>query len=113
ISGKPLSPEGLPVPPGGYYDEGDPTLAGMGWHANRPGCDPCCNTGCGRWGLTPICIPLPRPPLDNLEFLHGVQGFTGPVNRGGSGSFGFHEGFNWGMPVLGFMAMQWGGLWTQ
>src|SRR5205807_1306342 len=28
-------------------------------------------------------------------------------------SFGFHEGFNWGMPVLGFMAMQWGGLWTQ
>jgi hypothetical protein len=42
-----------------------------------------------------------------------VQGFTGPANRGGSGSFGFHEGFNWGMPVLGCLAWQWGANWTQ
>jgi hypothetical protein len=42
-----------------------------------------------------------------------VQGFTGPANRGGSGSFGFHEGFNWGIPIGGFMAGQIGAAWTQ
>src|SRR5262249_31892448 len=31
----------------------------------------------------------------------------------GSGSFGFHEGFNWGMPCTPWFAMQWGALWTQ
>ena len=41
VSGTPLTPEGLPVPPGMYYDEGDPT--GMNWRTNRPGCDPCCD----------------------------------------------------------------------
>jgi hypothetical protein len=61
----------------------------------------------------PICVFIPRPPLEGFELLSGVQGFTGPANRGGAGSFGFHEGFNWGMPVAGCMAFQWGALWTQ
>ena len=39
-------------------------------------------------------------PAGNLELFAGVQGFTGPANwsaRGGS--FGFHQGLNWGMPI--------------
>jgi len=42
-----------------------------------------------------------------------VQGFTGPANRGGSGSFGFHEGFNWGVPICRCLGGQWGANWTQ
>ena len=45
--------------------------------------------------------------------IGGVQGFTGPANRGGSGSFGFHEGFNWGMPISCCLAGQFGATWTQ
>jgi hypothetical protein len=57
---------------------------------------------------------LPRPNLGNFEVLAGVQGFTGPANRGGSGSFGFHEGFNWGTPLCGgCVSAQFGMLWTQ
>jgi hypothetical protein len=52
-------------------------------------------------------------PLNGLEFFGGVQGFTGPVNRGGSASFGFHEGFNFGFPACGCVAWQWGANWTQ
>ena len=29
----------------------------------------------------------------------GTQGFTGPLNRGETGSFGFHYGANWGVPI--------------
>ena len=29
----------------------------------------------------------------------GAHGFTGPANRGETGSFGFHVGFNWGTPI--------------
>jgi hypothetical protein len=56
---------------------------------------------------------LPVPSFGGLELFSGVQGFTGPANRGGSGSFGFHEGFNWGMPILGYLSGQWGANWTQ
>src|SRR5439155_15130229 len=35
ITGTPMSPEGLPVPPGGYYEEGDPTMPGVGWRGHR------------------------------------------------------------------------------
>jgi hypothetical protein len=48
-----------------------------------------------------------------LELFGGVEGFTGPANRGTSGSFGFHEGFNWGMPIGGLVSFQWGTNWTQ
>jgi hypothetical protein len=56
---------------------------------------------------------LPLPPLDGLEVVTGVQGFTGPANRGGSGSFGTHVGFNWGIPLCGCFGAQWGVNWTQ
>ena len=106
--GEPVSPEGLPVPqsaimPGEDYFE-------QGGHSG-----PCMPNCCGNWqscGPVPLCCLLPRPPLENFEFVSGVQGFTGPANRGGSGSFGFHEGINWGIPFC-CMAWQWGATWTQ
>ncbi|GIW92740.1 MAG: hypothetical protein KatS3mg110_0781 [Pirellulaceae bacterium] len=46
------------------------------------------------------------------EFFGGTHGFTGPVNRGQTGSFGFHEGVNWGAPFPllfgGQLGMQFG-----
>jgi hypothetical protein len=56
----------------------------------------CCG---GKGCVECFAIPCPRICFDNLELRAGVQGFTGPVNRGEAGSFGFHEGVNWGAPV--------------
>src|SRR5262245_53286563 len=111
VSGALTSPEGLPVPAEGMlYEEGAP------WVSGGNCCGPCGMDCCGNWrscGPVPPCCLLPCIPLDNLEFFGGVQGFTGPANRGGSGSFGFHEGFNWGTPFCGYLAWQWGVNWTQ
>jgi hypothetical protein len=101
----PLSPRGLPVPHqahagGMYFDQGGTC------------CDPCC----GNWhscGPAPICCLLPRLDCSSFEVFGGVQGFTGPANRGCSGSFGFHEGFNWGTSLCGCGAFQIGSNWTQ
>jgi hypothetical protein len=119
VGGTPLSPEGLPVPPDMYYDESGAAMQpGFGGDGCGP-CGPCRACGPGQWGgwgacvWVPLCIFIPRPPLDAFELFGGVQGFTGPANRGGGGSFGFHEGFNWGMPLFGCMAWQWGANWTQ
>jgi hypothetical protein len=57
--------------------------------------DCCGGKGCSNC----FSIPCPTFCLDNFEFSAGVHGVTGPVNRGETGSFGFHEGFNWGAPV--------------
>jgi len=120
VSGSPISPDGLPVPSEMYYDDGGAIIDGE----MIPGGD-CCNScglarcGLGRWcgrgGCTwvPLCLFLPMPPIDCFEAYGGVQGFTGPANRGGSGSFGFHEGFNWGIPISCCMAGQFGATWTQ
>lgn len=61
------------------------------------GCDACCGDG-ARAGTRAFRIHWQR-----FELFAGVQGFTGPLNhpnhasvRGGSGSFGFYEGFNRG-----------------
>jgi hypothetical protein len=53
--------------------------------------------------------------FDNLQLFSGVQGFTGPSNRGSTGSFGFQEGVNWGTPFPLFpgLGMQWGARCTQ
>ncbi len=60
------------------------------------GCDSC--GGCG--SCTSCClIPCPSLALKNFEFFAGVQGFTGPLNRGETGSFGFHYGANYAAPV--------------
>ncbi|MFO0867349.1 MAG: DUF6666 family protein [Pirellulales bacterium] len=37
--------------------------------------------------------------LRTWQVLGGVQGFTGPINRGGEGSFGFYEGLSVGSPL--------------
>jgi hypothetical protein len=70
---------------------------------------------CGDSCLEPCCA-FPLLPLDNLELSAGVQGFTGPTNRGGSGSFGFNEAVNWGAPLPVFddcLGIQFGARATQ
>jgi hypothetical protein len=104
--GVPTSPRGLPVPPGMIQEQGG-EFYDSGYH-----CDPCC----GNWhscGPAPICCLLPRLECCSFEVFGGVQGFTGPANRGAGGSFGFHEGFNWGTSLCGCGALQIGTNWTQ
>ena len=59
-----------------------------------------CATGlCGsRLGICAdgCLIPCPRIQWERYTFFSGVNAFTGPLNRGGQGSFGFSEGFNYG-----------------
>ena len=59
--------------------------------------DDCCGRGCGVCAT--CCIPCPRIPWENMLIFGGVQGFTGPPNRGETGSFGFHEGASIGAPL--------------
>jgi hypothetical protein len=74
------------------------------------GCSSCGSSSCGSSSCgTGSCgggclIPCPWFSLDNIELFGGVNGFTGPNNRGETGSFGFYEGLNWGapLPCLGF-----------
>ena len=47
-----------------------------------------CKDGC--------LIPCPQIQWEKFQFFGGAAGFTSPANRGGHGSFGFTEGFNWG-----------------
>jgi hypothetical protein len=95
-------------------------------HGGHPGqCASCggqdcgqCVDCCGNWnscGPVPLCALLPRPRFDNLEFTAGVHGFTGPLNRGAGGSFGFHEGFNFAVPICygNWGCGQFGTQWTQ
>ena len=50
---------------------------------------------CGGVGCYDCCaVPCPVLSFRDTELFAGVHGFTGPRNRGESGSFGFHEGFN-------------------
>ena len=70
-----------------------------------------CGTNWGRtYGGDPACGDCGTRPcfrLDSLELFAGAHGFTGPNNRG-SGSFGFHEGINAGMPFICGLAIQGG-----
>lgn len=97
---------------GGTYME-DPASGGLVLQSEAAvgGEEACCDDGsCGSCCLEPCC-GLPLLPLTNLEFSVGVQGFTGPPNRGGTGSFGFHEAVNWGVPFPLFdtcLGMQFG-----
>ncbi len=50
-------------------------------------CDTCC------------LVPFPAICWDNLEVGFGVQGFTGPLNRGETGSFGANQSVNLGLPL--------------
>lgn len=93
--------EGMP----GEYSEGMMMDEGYGY-------GDCADCGFGYNGCCPRCL-IPMPSFSNLEAFAGVQGFTGPMNRGSNGSFGFSEGLNWGaaMPLglagqLGMRATQ-------
>jgi hypothetical protein len=60
---------------------------------------PDCGPGC-----FPACGPPPLfgwPTLGSLEAFAGVHGFTGVANRGSTGSFGFQEGVQAGVPIFG------------
>lgn len=68
-----------------------------------------CGTACGCDGAAVDCggcgtctgclVPCPVVAFDNIELFAGTQSFSGPLNRGETGSFGFHYGVNWGLPV--------------
>lgn len=72
---------------------------------------------CGGVGCYQCClIPCPTISLDDLAVFAGAHGFTGPMNRGQTGSFGFNEGLNWGgqIPCMNnCWAMQFGARFTQ
>lgn len=57
------------------------------------------------------CVPCLR--FGYWELFAGAHGFTGPANRGGSGSFGFHEGANAGIPLFCGITAQAGVMATQ
>jgi hypothetical protein len=78
---------------------GDPMLGDCA--CGGAGCDSCgdacgCGVegcgGCGIWGLM-------HRVFNRTQFYHGVTSFSSPVNRGGTGSFGFEGGFNLGAPL--------------
>ncbi len=109
------------------YIEGPPVIEelavppGMEQHYAGSQCETCGGPGgvncCGNWNscgpVSPCCL-LPCPRLDAFEVHGGVQGFTGPANRGGSGSFGFYEGFNHATGLCNdCFCGQFGGRWTQ
>ena len=72
--------------------------SGQEWAGEMGGCESgACGSGCGEC-MTCCLYPCPIVSLDTLQLFAGAQGFTGPANRGETGSFGFNEGFNWGAP---------------
>ena len=79
---------------GGMSIDGDP-LAGDCCGTATASCGDC--GGCGN--CTACLLPCSLFALDNVELFAGAQGFTGPLNRGETGSFGFHYGVNWGVPM--------------
>ncbi len=89
---------------------GEGEFMGSGYGGAASDCDGCAECGgrgdCGNCGSCGGCggcggclIPCPNWRFDNFEFFGGVQGFTAPLNRGETGSFGFHYGANWAVPV--------------
>ncbi len=98
--------------------ESEPHFVGESVYVPHSGndCDSGCDMGVGSCdqyahatqscGWDPSCPPLIYIDWRRFDVILGVQGFTGPANyaglganlaaRDGSGSFGFHEGFNYG-----------------
>lgn len=105
-----VQPEPSDVVEGGVYYEGGAESM-MGDVEMEGDCNECMDGAC-----TDCClIPCPRIPWDDLTIFGGAQGFTGPKNLG-TGSFGFHEGVNWGAPFPffdGCFGMQAGARFTQ
>ncbi len=84
--------------PAGEFGEWDDSW-GNQWEEGGA-CDGCA-TGCDRctaYGATASWAAA-LWTLQDASIFAGVQGFTGPADRGSTGSFGFHEGFNLGLPM--------------
>ncbi|MCA9265188.1 MAG: hypothetical protein KDA60_15110 [Planctomycetales bacterium] len=72
-------------------------------YASGFSCDHCgdfcggtCGAMCGFGGVMPL---LPFITLENTTVYAGVQGFKNSPNLNADGSFGFHEGVNYGGPL--------------
>jgi hypothetical protein len=85
---------GGPVGPGDYYGGGGCADGACGGDACSCGVDGCGGCYGGLWGI--LCNIDRRK-----EFYSGVSAFSSPVNRGGTGSFGFEGGLNVGSPLFG------------
>lgn len=106
-AGNSLAPIAMPeeLPAGETVVEGGPIVGEMIMeegdmmpHEMGDACE-CGGAGCGLcqqgiWAV--LCEARQR-----TEWFYGATGFTGPVNRGSSGSFGFEGGFNTGSPLFG------------
>ena len=114
------SPEIIDTP---YHEDVPFEVAGDGIEGGCVGgCGGCVGPGCGP--QVGFCGPngcgLDCPPCDygpcfpnlfrcrTFEVFGGVQGFTGPLNQGGTGSFGFHEGFNFSTKIPRLFCGEWG-----
>lgn len=103
----------VPDHPGEYVGEGAGCADHMGGGLLEGGeIGGCCNgSGC----MQCCAMPCPRISWDDLTVYGGVQAFTGPRNRGQTGSFGFNEGLNWGqaVPCTQCLSVQLGARFTQ
>ncbi len=82
-------------PIGGCY--GSP-----GYSCGIPDCQRCFARRPCWWSA--CLIPWPMIDFRNVQYFAGAQGFINPryngaPDRGQDGSFGFHQGVNWGFPV--------------
>ncbi|MEM6776535.1 MAG: DUF6666 family protein [Planctomycetota bacterium] len=80
------------------------------WSDPGCGCEGVCDGGCDplycHVDSFPLFLPILRIDWNRFAFFAGTQGFKGPTSypavdaagqpRGGSGSFGYHQGFNEG-----------------
>lgn len=100
MQGSAMMPEQIPTPMHDgevFMEDGSPMPGGSMF--TDGGCEGgACNDACGgcRTGNNCCLIPCPNIRFDKFEFMAGVDAFSGPLNRGAGGSFGFHEGLNWG-----------------
>jgi len=87
---------------GADIDFGPPPVPGACAETGCGGCGDCCGepmAACGAFCFPVCCIPVPCVSLEHFSAFGGVTAFKGPPNRGRDGSFGFHEGVNWGTPL--------------
>ncbi len=117
-----------------YYDDAAGSAAEQpfeqwqdGWggsdeYAEWDGYDSECDAGCECPSCNGYCGPFggffgSLISLENTSLFAGTQGFTGPMNLEGQGSFGFHEGINYGAPLPFFpgsgIGFQVGNRWVQ
>ena len=67
----------------------------IGCNDGYSNCD--CASCCG--STSPLLNTVGGFSLTDTSVFAGVHAFRGPANLGSTGSFGFHEGFNIGMPL--------------